>query len=200
MGGERIPREQERGRFDRQQPLLWPGATVLAHVGAPYPVLLEQAVGPYVVSALADPDVGVGTFIVHVMSVEGTAPPDDTMVTLWVTPQDGHADEAGHQALRQMTKDGERFIGKVPFDARGMWDVRLVVEGSAGPGEVTFPVDVTPPYPGTLTTIVYLIPFTILGGLWAAGSSALAGPHVRHRWNRNRGDLRKTVAPDSGGM
>jgi hypothetical protein len=150
--------------------LLWPGMTVLAHVGAPYPVLLEQALGSYVVSALADPDVGVGTFIVQVVSAERTAPPDDTVVMLWVTPQDGHADETGHQALRQMTKDGERFIGKVPFDARGMWDVRLVVEGSAGRGEVTFPVDVTPPYPGTLTTLVCLLPFVFLGGLWVAGA------------------------------
>jgi hypothetical protein len=150
--------------------LLWPGVAVQAHVGAPYPVLLEQAVGPYVVSALADPDVGAGTFIVQVLSAEGTAPPADTVVTLWVTPQDGHADEAGHQAQRQMTKDGERFIAKVPFDARGMWDVRLVVEGAAGRGEITFPVEVTPPYPGAVTTIVCLIPFIILGGLWAAGA------------------------------
>jgi hypothetical protein len=77
--------------------LLWPGVAVQANVGAPYPVLLEQAVGPYVVSALADPDVGAGTFIVQVLSAEGTAPPADTVVTLWVTPQDGHADEAGRQ-------------------------------------------------------------------------------------------------------
>jgi hypothetical protein len=69
-----------------------------------------------------------------------------------------------------MTKDGERFIAKVPFDARGMWDVRLVVEGAAGRGEITFPVEVTPPYPGAVTTIVCLIPFIILGGLWAAGA------------------------------
>jgi hypothetical protein len=89
---------------------------------------------------------------------------------LWVRPEDGHADEAGHQAWWQMTRDGERFIGKVPFDARGMWQVRLTVEGDDGHGEVTFSVEVTPPYPGALTTIVCLLPFVILGGLWAAGA------------------------------
>ena len=41
-------------------------ATAQAHVGAPYPILLEEAVGPYLVSALADPDVGKGTFYVLV--------------------------------------------------------------------------------------------------------------------------------------
>jgi hypothetical protein len=150
--------------------LLVPPRVTYAHVGAPYPVLLEQPVGPYVVSALADPDVGVGTFIVQVTLADGTPAPADTTVGLWVRPEDGHADETGHQAGWQMTRDGERFIAKVPFDARGMWRVRLTVEGAEGGGEVTFLVEVTPPYPGTLTTIVCLLPFVVLGGLWAAGA------------------------------
>ena len=150
--------------------LFWPWAVVRAHVGKPYPVLLEQPVGPYVVSALADPDVGIGTFIVQVDLVEGTGLPADTQVMLWVRPQDGHAVEARHEALRQMTRDGERFIAKTPFDARGMWDVRLELEGSAGYGEITFPVNVTPPYPGAVTTIVCLLPFVALGGLWMMGT------------------------------
>ena len=150
--------------------LFWPWAVVQAHVGKPYPVLLEQPMGPYVASALADPDVGIGTFIVQVDLVEGTHLPADTQVMLWVRPQDGHAAEAGHKALRQMTRDGEQFIAKIPFDARGMWDVRLALEGSAGRGEVTFPVNVTPPYPGAVTTVVCLLPFVALGGLWAMGA------------------------------
>lgn len=149
--------------------LLWP-SRALAHVGAPYPVLLEQSVGPYVVSALADPDVGVGTFIIQTTLAEEKPVPTDTVVRLWVKPQDGHAPETHHQAQRQATRQGERFIAKIPFDARGIWDVRLELEGTAGRGEVTFSVEVTPPYPGVLTTLACLLPFVVLGALWVAGA------------------------------
>jgi cytochrome c oxidase subunit 2 len=141
-----------------------------AHVGAPYPVLLEQAVGPYIVSALADPDVGVGTFIVQATLAGGESVPADTVVTLWVWPEDGHADETDHQAQRQETRKGERFVVKVPFDAEGMWQVRLVLEGAVGRGETTFRVRVTPPGPGWVTTLVCLLPFIALGGLWLIGA------------------------------
>jgi hypothetical protein len=112
--------------------LLGPREVARAHVGSPYPVLLEQPLGPYVVSALADPDVGVGTFIVQVALADGAVAPADTAVTLSVRPEDGHAPESAHQAQRQVTRDGERFIAKIPFDARGMWEIGLAVEGAAG--------------------------------------------------------------------
>jgi hypothetical protein len=150
--------------------LLWPRVVARAHVGAPYPVLLEQPLGPYVVSALADPDVGVGTFIMQVALADGAPAPADTAVKLSVRPEDGHAPESAHQAQRQVTRDGERFIVKVPFDARGMWEIGLAVAGTAGQGEVAFSVEVTPPYPGVVTTLVCLLPFVALGGLWAAGA------------------------------
>lgn len=107
---------------------------VQAHSGAPYPVLLEQPVGPYVVSALGDPDVGVGTFTMQITLATGAPVPTDTVATLWVRPADGHTAEAGYQAQRQVTRDEERFIAKVLFDAEGMWHVRLVVDGPAGVG------------------------------------------------------------------
>ncbi len=159
--------------------LLWPRGAAQAHVGAPYPVLLEQPVGSYIVSALADPDVGVGTFIVQVTLGEGAPASPETVVTLRVRPQDGHAAESGeHHALWQMTRDGERFIAKVPFDARGTWQVRLAVEGDDGGGEVSFPVEVTPPYPGAITTIACLLPFIALGGLWARGALRSQKPRL----------------------
>ncbi len=141
-------------------PVVW------AHSGGPYPVLLEQPVGPYVVSALGDPDVGVGTFTMQITLATGDLVPTDTVVTLWVQPQDGHTAEAGYQAQRQVTRDGEQFIAKVLFDAEGMWQVRLVVDGSAGRGETAFQVRVTPPGPGWLRTLFCLLPFLALGVLW----------------------------------
>ena len=149
--------------------LAWPAAAE-AHVGAPYPVLLEEAVGPYTVSALADPDVGKGTFYVLLTLADGEPPPEDTSVMLWVEPEDGHLAEAGYQAERQQTRYGERFVAEVPFDAEGPWQVRLALEGSAGTGETTFPVRVTPSGVGWLATLACLLPFVGLGALWLRGT------------------------------
>jgi hypothetical protein len=149
------------------QGLLAPGVA-RAHVGAPYPVLMEEPVGPYLVSALADPDVGGGTFYVLV-SLDDTAPPQGTTVTAWVEPEDGHLPAEAYPAERQETRYGERFVVKVPFDAEGPWQVRLAVEGPAGAGEVAFPVRVTPSGTGWLATVACLVPFLVLGGLWLRG-------------------------------
>jgi hypothetical protein len=141
-----------------------------AHMGAPYPVLMEQAVGPYTVSALADPDVGVGTFIIEVTLAGGEPPPEDTVLTLSVVPDDGHAEEATYQAERTLTRDGERFIGEVPFDVKGFWSVRLALMGPAGEGETSFQVRVTPPGPGWVETLLCLIPFVLVAILWLLGA------------------------------
>jgi hypothetical protein len=149
--------------------LAWPAAAE-AHVGAPYPVLLEEAVGPYTVSTLADPDVGQGTFYVLVALAGGESPPEGTTLMVWVEPEDGHRAEASYQAGRQQTRYGERFVAEVPFDAEGPWQVRLVLEGPAGTGETTFPVRVTPSGVGWLATLACLLPFVILGALWLRGT------------------------------
>jgi hypothetical protein len=141
-----------------------------AHVGAPYPVLLEEAAGPYLVSALADPDVGTGTFYVMISLTDGAAVTADTVVTLWVEPEDGHRPASAHQAPRQETRYGERFVAEVPFDAEGPWSVRLLVDGPAGSGEISFPVRVTPSGTGWLATLACLLPFLLLGALWLRGA------------------------------
>jgi hypothetical protein len=152
--------------------LLWLSrpAPARAHWGAPYPVLLEQGVGPYLVSALADPDVGTGTFIVQITLLDGTAAPADTTISLWVQPEDGHLDAYGQEAEREVTRGEERFVARIPFDSEGQWQVRLELEGSAGPGEVSFGVRVTPPGPGWWATVACLVPFAGLGILWWIGS------------------------------
>jgi hypothetical protein len=144
--------------------------TVHAHLGPPYPVLVEQPVGPYVVSALADPDVGVGTFLFQVNLASGAAAPADTLVGVWVWPESGHSEAVGYRAGREMTKNGERFMAKVRFDTEETWRVRVVVEGSAGQGETEFDVEVTPPTPGWLWTGLCLLPFVGLGALWVLGT------------------------------
>ncbi len=141
-----------------------------AHVGAPYPVLLEEPVGPYVASALADPDVGKGTFYILVTLLGGQPAPLDTDVTVWIAPEDGHLAEAGYPAQREETRYGERFVAEVPFDVEGPWQIRLAIDGQAGSGAASFPVRVTPSGLGWLATLACLVPFALLGLLWLRGS------------------------------
>ena len=149
--------------------LLAPGLAY-AHVGAPYPVLLEEAVGPYLISALADPDVGTGTFYVMISLADGTPAPADTTVTLEVEPEDGHRPASSHPAQSQETRYGERFVAEVPFDTEGPWQARLLVDGPAGSGEIPFAVRVTPSGTGWLATLACLLPFLFLGALWLRGA------------------------------
>ena len=156
--------------------LAWPVVS-RAHVGAPYPVLLEESIGPYVASALADPDVGKGTFYLLLALPGDEPPPEGTVVTIWAEPEDGHTAAASYLAVRQQTRYGERFVAEVPFDAEGPWRVRLVIEGPAGFGETDFSVRVTPSGIGWLATLGCLIPFVILGGLWLRGSLRQRSAH-----------------------
>lgn len=145
--------------------LAWPGVA-RAHTGAPYPVLLEEPAGPYLVSALADPDVGEGTFYVQVAPADGTALPAGTRVTLRTWPEDGHLAEAVYEGTQEDTRYGERFVVEVPFDAEGMWQVELAVDGPAGAGQATFGVEVTSAGTAWLTTAACLVPFVIAAFLW----------------------------------
>jgi hypothetical protein len=86
-----------------------------------------------------------------------------------VQPQDDHQAETRHVAEHQQTRYGERFVADVPFDAKGPWQVRLAITGSAGSGETSFPVQVTPSGIGWLATVACLLPFAVLGGLWLRG-------------------------------
>ena len=128
-----------------------------------------ETIGPYTVSALADPDVGKGTFYVLVQAESGGPAPADTRVRIWTQPDDGRLAEAAHLAERQQTRYGERYVAEVPVDARGPWQVRLVIEGSGGVGETSFSVEVTPAGLGWRATLGCLLPFIILGFLWLRG-------------------------------
>jgi hypothetical protein len=127
---------------------------------------MDQPMGTYLVSALADPDVGTGRFYVLVTLASGEEAPAGTQVMVWVKPQDGHLAEISVRAEREATRYGDRFVAKAPFDSKGAWDVRLMLEGPAGAAQTEFPVNVTPSGLGWLGTVACLIPFAALGALW----------------------------------
>jgi hypothetical protein len=144
-------------------------APVRAHGGPPFVVVPEQRLGPYTVTAWDDPDVGSGLFLIEA-TLDGVPPPANTDVTVTVQPEDLHCAAATFIAERQQRLfGGEQFVLGVTFDTEGPWHVRLAVEGPAGRGETMFVAQVTPNSPGWFASLICLVPFVGLGGLWLCG-------------------------------
>ncbi len=160
-------------------------AVAHGHDGPPYPLVLGERAGPYKVSIWADPDVGTGTFFIHVEAPEGGST-EDVEVTVSVQPKSGRLAEAAYPAEREVVGRQVRYRGEVEFDAQEYWKVRFVVKGQAGQGELEAEVEATPPGLGAWDFALYLLPFVLLAGLWAYGM-------IRSRSQR-RAD-RKEVSP-----
>ena len=58
--------------------------TAHAHEGPPYPIIVDQPSGPYVITVWADPDVGVGTFYVTLEAAGGGELPEELVVEIVV--------------------------------------------------------------------------------------------------------------------
>lgn len=140
-----------------------PPRLVEAHSGPPYVVIESRAVGRYMVTVWADPDVGSGSFIVEA-TVSGAAPAAQTTISIFTQRANGRA--AISASAQRESYDPKMFLAYVPFDAEGTWHTRLLLDGPAGRGEVVFEILVTPPYPSWLLTLLCLLPFIGVGLLW----------------------------------
>jgi hypothetical protein len=139
---------------------------VSAHEGPPYPLIVDQTAGPYVVSVWGDPDVGIGTFFVILEPPEGSALPDDIRVELGVQPTNERLAEAHYSAARDGARDRVQYKAEVPFDREELWRVRLILQSSHGSAELGIDVEVTPPGYGRWDLLLYLFPFLAIGLLW----------------------------------
>jgi len=146
--------------------LLACGARVSAHEGPPYPILVDQTLGPCVLSVWSDPDVGTGTFIFILEPAPGGKVPEDVRVELGVRPVSGRLPEAVYAAEREDQGGRVQFKALVPFDAEERWSVRVRLESAQGGGEAATEVEVTPPGYGRWDLLIYLLPFAAVGFLW----------------------------------
>ena len=140
---------------------------VAAHQGPPFPILVDQAVGPYVVSVWTDPDIGTGTFYVILDAPKGKSLVDPTRVRIGVRPVSGRLPEVLYDAEAQTVRHGARYYTTAKFDRGEMWHVRCVLDGPQGGGELKADVEATPDGTlGPLGSLIYLVPFLGVGGLW----------------------------------
>ena len=137
-----------------------------AHEGPPYPIIVDQPTGPYLLSVWADPDVGTGTFFVILDPRPRETLPTDTRVEVGVQPVTGRLTEARHPARREPVRSREQYRAEVPFDAEERWRVRVLLQSAGKTHEATTEVDVTPPGLGRFDLVLYLFPFVAVGLLW----------------------------------
>jgi hypothetical protein len=138
-----------------------------AHEGPPYPIVMDRAVGPYIVSVWADPDIGTGTFfVVFEPPRQGSLPPVEH-VQVGVQPLTETPAEIVIEAKPQEVRNGMRYWAEVPFAHGGDWRVRVLIEAAAGGGEILAQVEATPDgVIGPIGLLVYLVPFLSVGFLW----------------------------------
>lgn len=143
----------------------WP-SHAHAHDGPPYAVLVDERVGPCVISLWADPDVGTGTFFIILEPPQNGLIPDDVKITVLVQPASGRLSEARYTAAREALRNQVQYRAEVQFDAPEIWVVRVMLESTRGGGEISTKVEATPQEPGRWSIFLYLFPFVAIGALW----------------------------------
>ena len=148
---------------------LWPVGAA-AHSGPPYPVVSGQAIGGYIVTVWTDPDTtddgsAQGKFWVTLQPAQGRAAIDAaTHVEVSIRPVDRAAPVIS--ARGQLVKsDPATFYVGLPMDHEGPYAVHVTI---AGRGALDCEVQATYDLrPSRFLMILYLMPFLVVGFLWA---------------------------------
>lgn len=142
-----------------------------AHDGPPYPIVSNQAAGPYVLSVWTDPDstddgTAGGRFWITIGAPAGAVIPAETVADVTIAPLDR---EGGVLTARAEPVDGalSNQLASLVMDHEGRFRVRAVVTGPLGRGEVASEVDATYDLrPPPILLAVYALPFVLIGFLW----------------------------------
>lgn len=143
------------------------GTHAAGHEGPPFPIVMDERAGPYVVSVWADPDIGDATFYVMVETESGGAPAVAPTVSLWVEPTSGRLGRTHYTAGREAARGRMQFKATPAFDRRDQWRVGIALTGAEGRTlELVAQVESTPPGYGAWDLAVYGAPFALVGALW----------------------------------
>ena len=133
----------------------------LAHDGPPFAIVVDEQVGPCVISVWTDPDIGEGSFFVITQT-----PPNDLTVVVAVQPTSGRLPEATYPTIREDLKGQVQYKTMVHFDVQEQWRVRVSLHSAQGNGETTAFVEPTPQGLGRWDLLIYLLPFLAIGFIW----------------------------------
>jgi hypothetical protein len=139
-----------------------------AHDGPPYPIVSDQAVGPYLISVWTDPDTtddgtAGGQFWVTFGRDRHGAQPRDVNVTIAATPARG----GPWRSVDAVVTDTGSHFGALVLDHEGRFRIDVQVRGPRGDAEITADVDATYDLrPAPIVVALYAVPFVLAGALW----------------------------------
>ena len=138
-----------------------------AHRGAPSPIIVDQHVGPYIASVWTDPEVGRGPMYVVLEAADGLAFTPPSVVRVGVAPVSGRLAEVVHEAHPAPVRRGARFMTEVAFDRAERWNLRVLIDGSAGGGQLTSQVEAMPnAMLGPFALVLSSLPFLAVAAVW----------------------------------
>jgi hypothetical protein len=143
-----------------------------AHNGPPYPIVSNQAAGPYRISVWTDPDATDdgsrgGQFWVLIDPLGSSELGGDLRARVSIRPLDGRGNA---ESIPAEPVDGNpsRQFAALLMDHEGPFAVRVEVESAAGGGAVDSQVEATYDLrPPRIMLAVYAAPFVLVGLLWA---------------------------------
>lgn len=151
--------------------VMFSACTISAHSGPPYPVVSDQAAGPYVVSVWTDPDAtddGTpgGQFWVVLQTTRGGQLPPSTRASVAVRGIDSPA--SAQQAVAAPVRgDIANQFAAVVMDQEGPYAVLVTVTGPLGMAVVKARAEATYDLrPAPYMLAWYLLPFVVAGLLW----------------------------------
>ncbi len=145
------------------QPRAW------AHLGPPFPILVDQKIPGYAVTVWSNPDVTQGVLFVTLEPDHHELQPALSGVDFWIEPVDGHTPRKPYHATAESTKGILRYAVTPDFDAVGPWKVGANIHlGSGVDCPLATQVEATPPGVGPWGLLLFLFPFILFGALWVA--------------------------------
>lgn len=145
---------------------------VYAHNGPPYPIVTARAVGNYVVSLWADPDVSDdgdadGRFWVVVNPAQkGAALPVDTRVQISIWPVD-HPESTRSATATLDEHEASRRTAAFVIDHEGQYAVKTTIDSALGSASLDAVVDAQyDARPRPLLIAVFALPFVLIGFVW----------------------------------
>ena len=138
-----------------------------AHRGAPTRIVADRRIGPYVASVWTDPEVGHGPMYVVLKAADGVTFTPPSAVRVGIAPVSGRLPEVLHDAHAEPVRRGARFMTDVMFDRAERWNLRVLIEGSAGGGQLTSQLKAVPNVAaGPFVLVLSLLPFLAVAGVW----------------------------------
>jgi hypothetical protein len=139
---------------------------MIAHNGPPFPIIVDQRIGPCVISLWTHPDIGIGTFWAMVDPLPGGRIPEDLHIRIGIQPVNGRLHEVIYATQREALRGQVQYKVEAPFDRQEFVRARVLVESSQGTGQAASTVEVTPVGLGRWDLLLFGLPFLGVGFLW----------------------------------